>query len=163
MHPFRFQEENLHAARARRTNGATQTFRRPSHATTPSGSTTQAHSRDTSGATTSNVPNPSVAYVPPHAQPGKSGNHDRRYSREQLLQLYQERKDSQDVKTDISNLYAGSWEPNLTNGAGGPVWGRRDDQGGQSQVGVDFCWDKDGNIGPLALRDMTDEEREVSE
>jgi hypothetical protein len=163
MHPSR-SDKNLHAARARRTNGATQTFRRPSHTTTPSGSTTQAHSRDTSGATTSQVLNPSGAYVPPHAQSGKSSHAvDGRYSRGQLLEIYRDRKDSQDLKADISNLYVGAWEPNLSNGAGGPVWGRRDDHGSQSQIGVDMCWDKDGSIAPLALTDMTELEREVSE
>lgn len=159
MYHSRSLERHLHAAdRTRRTNGATQTFRRPSHATTPSGSTTQAHSRDTSGATPSNVQNPSAAYVPPHAQPGKSGNTELRYSKDQLLQLYQD-KDSQ---SDIARLYVGTWEPNLSNGAGGSGWGRRDDQGGQSQVGVDICWDKEGSVEPLSLKDMSQEEREVS-
>jgi hypothetical protein len=151
LHPHR---------RARRTNGATQTFRRPSHATTPSGSTSQAHSRDTSVTTNAQPSNPGV-YVPPHAQSGRNGGPvEGRYSRDQLLDLYREQGDSEEIKGDASNLYVGTWEPNLSNGSGGPIWGRRDDHG-QGQSGVDLCWDKDGSILPLSLTDMTEEEKEV--
>lgn len=153
--------EDLIAARARRANGATQTFRRPSHATSLSGSTTQAHSRDASGAHNTPSSNPGV-YVPPHAQSGRNGSSvEGRYSRDQLMQLFRSQRESDDVKEGLSNLYVGAWEPNITNGSSSATWGRRDENSSQGQGGVDLCWDKDGSVLPLSLMDMTEEEKEV--
>lgn len=153
--------QRSHPSRARRANGATQTFRRPSHATSLSGSTNQAHSRDASGLPTTSSSNPGV-YVPPHAQSGRNGNSiEGRYSREQLIQLFRGQRDSEDIKDGLSSLYVGSWEPNISNGTSSATWGRRDDHGRDGQSGVDLCWDKDGSILPLSLTDMTEEEKEV--
>jgi PERQ amino acid-rich with GYF domain-containing protein len=152
---------DLYMARARRANGATQTFRRPSHATSLSGSTGQAHSRDVSGAQAAPSSNPGV-YVPPHAQSARNGSVvEGRYSRDQLLHMYRLQKDSEEIRDGLSDLYVGAWEPNISNGASGASWGRRDDHGREGQSGVDLCWDKDGSIAPLSLTDMTEEEREV--
>jgi PERQ amino acid-rich with GYF domain-containing protein len=147
------------ADRARRTNGATQTFRRPSHATTPSGSATPSAPRD--AAAPQNSSNSGV-YVPPHAQPGRNGaSVEGRYSRDQLTQLFKTQRDSDDISDDVGNLYLGNWEQQATNGASGASWGRKDDHGRDAQSGVAQCWDRDGSILPLSLSDMTDEEREV--
>ena len=152
----------LHAnadIRARRTNGATQTFRRPSHATTPSGSALPPASRDAPASASSTS---SGVYVPPHAQPGRSGGSiEGRYSRDQLVQLFQSQRDSNDIKEGLSHLYMGSWEPHATNGASGVSWGRKDDHGREAQSGVDQCWDKDGTIQPLHMTELTEDEREV--
>jgi len=148
-------------ARSRRANGATQTFRRPSHATTPSGSSSQAPTRDSSGAQPS-APSNSGVYVPPHAQSGRNGSSlEGRYPRGQLLQLFRSQKGSDDIHDGLSELYAGAWEPNVSNGTSGASWGRRDDQGRESQSGVDLCWDRDGGILPLGLTEMTEDEKEV--
>lgn len=149
--------------RARRTNGATQTFRRPSHATTPSGSTLPPASRDAPAPTSSNAASTSSGvYVPPHAQPGRAGGSvEGRYSRDQLVQLFQSQRDSDDIKEGLSHLYMNSWEPHATNGASGASWGRKDDHGREGQSGVDQCWDKDGSIQPLHLTELTEDEREV--
>lgn len=148
-------------ARSRRANGATQTFRRPSHATTPSGSSSQAAPRDSTGAQSSVPSNPAV-YVPPHAQSGRHGSSlEGRYPRGQLLQLFRSQKGSEEIHHGLSDLYAGAWEPNVSNGASGASWGRRDDHGREGQSGVDLCWDRDGAILPLGLTDMTEDEKEV--
>lgn len=149
--------------RARRTNGATQTFRRPSHATSLSASTNQPPSRDAAA-----PPNPSTTsavYVPPHAQPGRNGSSfEARYSRDQLTQLFRIQQQAGDLGDGLSDLYMGAWEPQATNGASSASWGRKDDHGGAREApsGVDQCWDRDGSILPLSLTDMTDDEREVS-
>lgn len=146
--------------RTRRTNGATQTFRRPSHATSLSGSTTHSVQRENS---ISQPPSNAGVYVPPHAQPGRSGGSvDGRYSRDQLVQLYRTIADAQELEDDISDLTMGSWEPHATNGASGASWGRKDDSSRDGQSGVEQCFDRNGSIEPLSLRDHTDEEREVS-
>lgn len=150
---------NTDPSRARRTNGATQTFRRPSHATTPSGSTTHSSSRDASAPQNSSHPG---VYVPPHAQPGRNGSSgDGRYSRDQLAHLFRTQQDSGDLNDALSTLYMGTWEPHATNGASGASWGRKEDHGREAQSGVDQCWDRDGSILPLSLADMTDDEKEV--
>lgn len=146
-------------ARARRTNGATQTFRRPSHATSLSGSTAHSVSRD--APTSQNSPNPGV-YVPPHAQPGRQGSLvDGRYSRDQLTQLFKTLRESDELEDDLSSLSMGSFETHTTNGASGASWGRKDDHGREAQSGIEQCWDRNGSTEPLSLRDLTDEEREV--
>jgi PERQ amino acid-rich with GYF domain-containing protein len=149
-------------ARARRANGATQTFRRPSHATTPSASSSQAASRDASSVPYSAPSNPGV-YVPPHAQSGRNGSSvEGRYPRDQLLQLFRSQRESNEIHHGLSDLYAGAWEPNISNGTSSASWGRRDEHGRESQSGVDLCWDRDGGILPLGLTEMTEDEREVS-
>ncbi|KAF2109925.1 hypothetical protein BDV96DRAFT_554111 [Lophiotrema nucula] len=145
----------------RRANGATQTFRRPSHATTLSGSTTAATSRDGSGSLNASSSNPGI-YVPPHAQSGRNGSVvEGRYSRSQLLQLFQEQQASDELRDGLSSLFVGSWEPNISNGTSSASWGRRDDHGREGQGGVDLCWDKDGGILPLSLNELTEEEKET--
>jgi PERQ amino acid-rich with GYF domain-containing protein len=148
--------------RARRTNGATQTFRRPSHATSLSGSTNHSSSRD--AAAPQNSSTNSGVYVPPHAQPGRNGSSfEGRYSRDQLTQLFRIQQSSSDLNDGLSDLYMGGWEPHATNGASSASWGRKDDHGREREApsGVDQCWDRDGSILPLSLTDMTDDEKEV--
>ncbi|KAF2004698.1 hypothetical protein P154DRAFT_519173 [Amniculicola lignicola CBS 123094] len=142
----------------RRANGATQTFRRPSHATSLSGSTAAGTPRDGSGSVSSN---PGV-YVPPHAQSGRNGSAaEGRYSRDQLHSLFRAQRDADELKDGLSNLYVGSWEPNISNGSSSATWGRRDDPASGGQNGVDLCWDKDGSVMPLSLSDLTEEERDA--
>ena len=45
------------------------------------------------------------------------------------------------------------------NGSSGAGWGRREDQ--KEVTGPEICWDHDGNVQPMALLDMTAEEKEV--
>lgn len=150
---------HTHVTRARRTNGATQTFRRPSHATTPSGSAIHSSSRDVAVAQNSSH---SGVYVPPHAQPGRNGSAiEGRYSRDQLTQLFRSQQESSNLADGISDLYTGGWEPHSTNGASGASWGRKDDHGREAPSGVDQCWDRDGSTQPLSQANLTDEERDV--
>ncbi|KAJ9657544.1 kinesin-like protein [Coniosporium apollinis] len=130
----------------RRTNGATQTFRRPSHATTLSASS---QSRDTpSGA--------AGVYIPPH----RSGPApESRYSRDQLLQLFKAQKEAEGFGDGLSALYVGGWQPYIANGTSSNTWGRREDHGKENH-GADVCWDRDGTVQPLGLAGMTEEEKE---
>lgn len=159
--PIRNWDYSYAVNRSRRANGATQTFRRPSHAPTPSGSTAQSAIRDASGAPNTSSSNLGV-YVPPHAQSSRNGSSgEGRYSRDQLLQLFRAQRESDEVRDGLSDLYVGPWEPNISNGTSGASWGRKDDHGRDSQSGVVLCWDKEGSIVPLSLSGMTEDEREV--
>ena len=147
--------------RSRRANGATQTFRRSSHATTLSGSTLIGSSRDGGGSQNTSTSNTGV-YVPPHVHSSRNGSSvEGRYSKEQLIQLFRGQKESDDINDGLASLYVGAWEPNISNGTSNAAWGRREDPGRESQTGVDICWDRDGSIHPLGLMDMTEEEKEV--
>ena len=101
---------------------------------------------------------PAPRYVPPHRNGTLT---DTRYSRDQLLDLYNNQKNTEGWgKADMSNLFIGGWQPDLANGASGASWGRNEGNR-DTQPGPDICWDKDGSFEPLGLTEMDDEEREV--
>lgn len=140
--------------RPRRTNGATQTFRRPSLATNISSSNSnQNHPRESGQA-----PQPGV-YVPPH----RNGSYvDTRYSKNQLLDLFRFKQESDGaLKDGLASLYMAGWEPSTSNGASASGWNRRDEQAKEHAPGPEVCWDRDGATAPISLLDMSDEEREV--
>lgn len=64
------------------------------------------------------------------------------------------------LRDGLPNLYVGGWQPDLANGANAAAWGRSD-QARDNQPGPDICWDRHGNVEPLGLTDMDEEEREV--
>ncbi|KAL1650051.1 kinesin-like protein [Diplodia intermedia] len=129
--------------RARRANGATQTFRRPSHATT------------LSNAASTNASSPGV-YVPPHRNGTAAA--EIRYPKDSLLSLF--RQVPLDSTDGLDGLYAGGWEPQSLNGMSGGAWGRSHEHGKENPPGPDVCWDREGTMQPLALTDMTEEEKE---
>lgn len=138
------------STRSRRSNGATQTFRRPSATSMSSPSISQTDASASS--------HPAPRYVPPHRNGTMT---DTRYSKEQLLDLYKIQLNSDGgLRDGLPNLYVGGWQPELTNGSGSASWGRSE-HNRDSQPAPDICWDKDGSAEPLGLVDMDDEEREV--
>jgi len=136
--------------RVRRTNGATQTFRRPSLVTTQSNST---HQREMS---TDAQP---ARYVPPY----RNGSlQESRYSKGQLLELYKTQYDSDNLHNgNLSSLYVAGWEPTMANGGSAGGWSRRDDSLRDNMPALDVCWDQSGSKLPLSLADLTDDEKEV--
>jgi PERQ amino acid-rich with GYF domain-containing protein len=142
---------------SRRTNGSTQTFRRPSSAQTASNSANQ---RDSASSTArSSLENPGV-YIPPHRNGIVAA--ETRYSKDALLDLYRNMQDAHTLSDGLEGLYVSGWDPNHANGASSAPWGRRDDHGKDQQHGAEVCWEREGATLPLGLVDMTDEERDVS-
>ncbi|WEW57254.1 kinesin-like protein [Emydomyces testavorans] len=144
-----------------RLNGATQTFRRPSLATNAS------HSRE-SAQTTSSTATPTVpAYIPPHhnsnypsgSSRGGSGN-ESRYSKDQLLDLYKSQKESKDWGKNVTEFFMADWDPLEESPAANGGWGKREELK-DSHAGPEVCWDHSGKIEPLALMDLTQEEKEL--
>lgn len=83
-----------------------------------------------------------------------------RYSKESLLGIYQQLKESGTLKEDASHLYAENWNPeqsSVTNGRSG--WGRQADA--RDNHGPEVCWNKNADTEPMALQDMTEEEKTV--
>ncbi|KAF2502371.1 hypothetical protein BU16DRAFT_6463 [Lophium mytilinum] len=83
------------------------------------------------------------------------------FSKDQLIDLFKNQKDSGDLSDGVSNLYVNNWAPNISNGTSSATWGRRDEHNKDGQVGVDICWDRDGSVVPLNLRDLTEDEKEL--
>ena len=137
--------------RARRTNGATQTFRRPSVATTLSNSN---HTRETSAEAQP------ARYVPPHRNGTVT---EARYTKDQLLDLYKTQSEHGGSQRDsLTSLYVGGWGPNMENGPATPGgWNRRDVLSGEHALTSDLCWEGDGSVVPLGLLDLAEEEKEV--
>ncbi|KAK5135648.1 hypothetical protein LTR08_004949 [Meristemomyces frigidus] len=136
---------------ARRTNGATQTFRRPSGASSMAGPNQQPPDGSTPA-------QPPPRYVPPH----RNGTHtDSRYSKDQLLDAFRAQQSAEGgLRDGLPGLYIGGWQPDTANGAVSAGWGRTD-HGRDVQPGPDVCWDREGRVEPLGLTDMDEEEREL--
>ncbi|KAK2746793.1 hypothetical protein FQN57_002835 [Myotisia sp. PD_48] len=144
-----------------RPNGATQTFRRSSLATNAS------HSRENAQPASSISNPPSSAYIPPHlssnfqpSQPRSGG--DGRYSKEQLLSLYKNQRESKGWGKSVSSHFLTDFdldtESERTSANG--TWGKRDDLK-ESHTGLEVCWDRNGDTEPLGLVEMDDEEKDV--
>jgi PERQ amino acid-rich with GYF domain-containing protein len=146
-------DANTFIHRARRPNGATQTFRRTSNAVNTSNTVPQNNETIASPAASSQPPR----YVPPHRNGTVT---DPRYSKSQLLDLYRLQSTDDGLQDDLQNLYIGNWQPNGQNGAPAAGWGRNDASREQPS-GPDVCWDDDGAYEPLALTEMDNEEKEV--
>ncbi|KUJ16176.1 uncharacterized protein LY89DRAFT_685214 [Mollisia scopiformis] len=80
-----------------------------------------------------------------------------RYSRNFLLDIFQQQKESGALKDDISHLYAESWNPEQSSAANGRGWGRSTD--GRDNHGPEVCWNKNADTEPMAMQEMTEEER----
>ncbi|KAI9371288.1 hypothetical protein BJX61DRAFT_543826 [Aspergillus egyptiacus] len=137
-----------------RMNGATQTFRRPSVATNPS------HSRDQTSVIT-----PTGGAYPSHmmsnhssaARNGAPG--DTRYSKEQLLDLYKSQRDLGVISKNVADYFVADWNPHIETSSVNGAWGKRDDK--DNPTGAEVCWDHQGQVEPLGLVDMTDDEKET--
>ncbi|KAE8409362.1 hypothetical protein BDV37DRAFT_112347 [Aspergillus pseudonomiae] len=143
-----------------RMNGATQTFRRPSVATNPS------HSRDTSQPASATTPTAGT-YTPPHMLSNyqssalrNGATNDTRYSKEQLLELYKAQRETGILGKNLAEYLAADWNPQVETSAANGAWGRREDSK-DNPSGPGVCWDHGGQMEPLSLVDMTDDEKEV--
>jgi PERQ amino acid-rich with GYF domain-containing protein len=85
---------------------------------------------------------------------------DFRYSKSQLLDFYRAQVESGAANGDISHLYENGWDPKQSNGANGrSSWGKSSD--GRDTQGPSIAWEPKGNIQPIGLEEMTEEEKIV--
>lgn len=155
-------EPNNHAlSRTRsRTNGATQTFRRPSVATNFS------QQKESSQPNNDLTPSSANVYVPPHMNSNYQSSYNRngsstesRYSKDQLLDLFRTQERNGFSSTDVNDLFVDGWSPGAVNGTSNGGWGKRDDN--KEAAGPEICWDPEGSVIPKAMQDMSEEEKEV--
>ena len=150
-----------HRSRAR-TNGATQTFRRPPVAPSLS------HTREPSQNLSSNSSTPSSGvYVPPHLNTHHQSSFSRngpisesRYSKDQLIDLFRAQADPATSSKNLSDLFVGGWNPGDASTTSNGAWSKKDDHK-DSAAGPEVCWDHEGKVIPLGMIDITEEEREV--
>ncbi|KAI9693165.1 MAG: hypothetical protein M1822_005161 [Bathelium mastoideum] len=136
---------------SRRTNGATQTFRRTSLAASSN------HASLREGSTAS-----SNIYVPPHIASSRNGvPSEARYSREQLLDLLRQQQEAVNQAQDLSALFVGGWDGRDRNGANHVDHNVRGEGPNSLPQGAEICWELNGGLQPLGLSEMTEEEKEL--
>ncbi|EXJ95633.1 hypothetical protein A1O1_00755 [Capronia coronata CBS 617.96] len=140
-----------------RVNGATQTFRRTSSATTSAQAPSQ---------TRESGNNHGGAYIPPHLNTNNTSTSSRnaapggaRYSKDQLLSIYQSLKESSTLDRDLEDIFQGTWDP-LEAKNGNANQGARGD-GKDPAPGPEICWNYESNTEPFGLRGMTEEEKQL--
>lgn len=82
-----------------------------------------------------------------------------RYSKDQLLDLFRTQERNGFSSTNVNELFVDGWSPGAVNGTSNGGWGKRDEN--KDAVGPDICWDHEGSVGPMALQEMSEEEKEV--
>ncbi|KAI2633524.1 hypothetical protein GGS26DRAFT_50118 [Hypomontagnella submonticulosa] len=140
----------------RSTNGGTLTFRRTS--TTPSNqSLNQMHASEA-------LQSASADSAVHSAMPVGSTNVDSpgslRYSREQLLEIFDTANESNSQPSDASALFLPGWNPGHTNGTAARGWGKTGDSHVAPQE-PDICWDTPGSTRAIGLQEMDPEEKEL--
>ena len=156
----RFTTDECTTTRSRpRPNGATQTFRRPSQINTSAQSKEnpqQAAATPTSGVYV--PPHLNSNYQPSYGRPPASG--DFRYSKEQMLDIFKSQEEGNVHNGYLQSALTEGWTPGNPAGNARVDWARRDEVR-DSQNNPDICWNFDGVIQPLALIEMSEDEKEV--
>ncbi|KAI0015008.1 hypothetical protein F4780DRAFT_765908 [Xylariomycetidae sp. FL0641] len=132
-------------ARPARSNG-TLTFRRSS--TTPSGQSMPA------------TGDPAVISAMPVGSTAIENSSPQRYTREELLSIFNMAQDSHSQQPDVSSLYVEGWTPGNANGAQARGWGKTGDSHVVPQD-PDICWDAPGTTKAVGLQQMTPEEKDL--
>ena len=150
-----------------RVNGATQTFRRPSVATTPSNSSSQAQAQ---AQPREMPPTPSTnhggVYIPPHLNANHPSNSTRslplgdvRYSKDQLLTIYQTLKDTAALDRSLEDIFLGTWDPLDAKISLSILAGRGDSK--DQTTGPEVCWNYTVDANPFGMTDLTEDEKQV--
>ena len=143
--------------RPRRANGATQTFRRSS---TANNVNQRENAESGLGAMGSTAFQGGVQPSSHLASTFRnSSSVEGRYSKEQLLDLYQLQGVNGASSVNMNDLFL-EWNPKTSNQITNGGWGKGDDQK-YDVMGPDICWDHDGSSHPLGMVDMTEDEVEV--
>lgn len=82
-----------------------------------------------------------------------------RYSKDQLLDLFRSQERNGFPSTNVNDLFVDGWRPGTVNGTSNGGWGKRDDN--KEASGPDICWDHEGSVNPIAVQEMSEEEKEA--
>jgi PERQ amino acid-rich with GYF domain-containing protein len=84
---------------------------------------------------------------------------DTRYSKDQLLNIFQTLKETSALDRNLEDIFAGTWDP-LDNKNGLGNQGAAVD-GKDQTPGPEVCWNYGGNPVPFGLTDLSEEEKQV--
>jgi hypothetical protein len=90
----------------------------------------------------------------------RNGAGENRYSKEQLLSLYKAQRESGALGKNVADYFVADWNPHVETSPTNGAWGKREDSK-DNPSGPEVCWDHGGQVEPLGLVDMTDDEKEV--
>jgi PERQ amino acid-rich with GYF domain-containing protein len=82
---------------------------------------------------------------------------DTRYSKEQLLDIYQNHRDSGGLTSKLEDIFQASWDPVSDHNGSSAGGGDGKDQ----YPGPDVCWNYSSDEVPFGLTSMTEEEKQV--
>ncbi|KAF2965800.1 hypothetical protein GQX73_g7776 [Xylaria multiplex] len=139
---------------ARMMNG-TLTFRRTS--TTPS---SQAFNQPIASEPIAPSDDPAILTAMPVGSTVVEDPTPRRYSREDMLSIFNSMQDSPFQQPDVSSLFVSGWNPGHANGVASRGWGKPTDSHVLPQE-PDMCWDAQGSTKAIGLQEMTAEEKEL--
>jgi PERQ amino acid-rich with GYF domain-containing protein len=91
---------------------------------------------------------------------GAPRNGEARYTKDQLLDIYKVQRETGSLGKDVEEYFVADWDPHMVTPAVNGAWGKRDDHK-NSSAGPEVCWDHGGQVEPLGLTEMTEEEKEV--
>lgn len=80
--------------------------------------------------------------------------------------MFKALRDNGDLQKNLQSIFVGGWEPkSSTSHASTTGWNPRDEQKkdtvGSLGNGPELCWEASGDVVPLNLSAMTEEEKEV--
>lgn len=73
-----------------------------------------------------------------------------RYSRDEMLSVYEQQRQSGQLDSQLMSIFAGPWDPSASP-----------DSREAKEPGAEVCWNAEPLYDPLGLRDMDDDERIV--
>lgn len=84
---------------------------------------------------------------------------DSRYSKDQLLGIYQDQKALGSLTKNVSNLFLGTWDPVDSRNGESSSWSKH--EGKDSSTGPEVCWDYEAASHPFGLVEMSEQEKNV--
>ncbi|KAJ4289353.1 kinesin-like protein [Collariella sp. IMI 366227] len=99
-----------------------------------------------------------MAPIAHHQSAGFDATTGLRYSRAELLDIYQHQYEPS--KIDTSGLLMSTWNPAQPNGVQPRPWGKTSDSPHVPQD-PSVCWDANGSVKPVSFEDMSVEERDM--
>jgi PERQ amino acid-rich with GYF domain-containing protein len=110
--------------------------------------------------------NHSGVYIPPHLNANNPSASSRdlpssetRYSKDQLLDIYQNLKESSTLDRSLGDIFLGTWDPRDSKNGTASMGGRGDLK--DQAPGPEVCWNYNVNLEPFGLTNMSEEEKQV--
>ncbi|KAI9819335.1 MAG: hypothetical protein M1832_004040 [Thelocarpon impressellum] len=75
--------------------------------------------------------------------------------------MFKSLREAGELSRNVESIFVGGWEPKAVNGSSRPGWSSREDLKKESLgTGPEVCWEPNGEVTPLGLYEMTEEEKD---